>query len=89
MRQARGRSTRRKFRTLPWRQWQSRNSLGRKYKADDISGGVGKNKIIRIVTSGKGHMPSFKRRLTAAQIAQIADYVKFSLSSGRPWAIGS
>ena len=49
--------------------------LGRKYKADDISGGVGVNKTIRIVTSGKGHMPSFKRKLTAAQISQIASYV--------------
>lgn len=50
-------------------------SLGRKYKADDISGGVGVNKTIRIVTKGKGHMPSFKKRLSAAQIAQIANYV--------------
>jgi cytochrome c553 len=50
-------------------------TLGRKYKADDISGGTGVNKTIRIVTNGKGHMPSFKKRLTAAQIAQIANYV--------------
>ncbi|MFL6374350.1 MAG: c-type cytochrome [Pyrinomonadaceae bacterium] len=50
--------------------------LGRKYKADDISGGVGTGKTIRIVTSGKGHMPSFKKRLSSAQIAQIAEYVK-------------
>lgn len=50
--------------------------LGRKYKADDISGGVGVNKTVRIVTSGKGHMPSFKRRLTADQISQIANYVR-------------
>jgi mono/diheme cytochrome c family protein len=50
-------------------------SLGRKYKADDISGGVGVNKTIRLVTNGKGHMPSFKRKLTAAQISQIANYV--------------
>jgi mono/diheme cytochrome c family protein len=50
-------------------------ALGRKYKADDISGGVGVNKTIRIVTKGKGHMPSFKKRLTPAQISQIASYV--------------
>ena len=50
-------------------------ALGRKYKADDISGGVGTGKTTRIVTNGKGHMPSFKRRLSAAQIAQIAEYV--------------
>jgi len=49
--------------------------LGRKYKADDITGGVGVNKTIRLVTNGKGHMPSFKRKLTAAQISQIANYV--------------
>lgn len=49
--------------------------LGHKYKADDITGGVGVNKIIRIVTNGKGHMPSFKKRLTAQQISQIASYV--------------
>jgi len=49
--------------------------LGRKYDADDISGGVGTGKTIRIVTNGKGHMPSFKRKLTAAQISQIAGYV--------------
>ena len=50
-------------------------ALGRKYKADDITGGVGTNKTIRIVTNGKGHMPSFKKRLSAAQIAQLANYV--------------
>ena len=49
--------------------------LGRKYDADDISGGVGTGKTVRIVTSGKGHMPSFKKKLTAAQIQQIASYV--------------
>ena len=50
-------------------------ALGRKYKADDISGGVGVNKTIRIVTNGKGHMPSFKKRLSSTQISQIANYV--------------
>jgi cytochrome c6 len=50
-------------------------ALGRKYDANDITGGVSVNKIVRIVTNGKGHMPSFKKRLTAAQIAQIASYV--------------
>ncbi|HEY2847521.1 MAG TPA: cytochrome c [Pyrinomonadaceae bacterium] len=53
----------------------SETALGRKYKADDISGGVGVNKTTRIVTNGKGRMPSFKKRLSAAQIAQIANYV--------------
>lgn len=50
-------------------------ALGRKYDADDITGGVSVNKVVRIVTNGKGHMPSFKKRLSAAQIAQIASYV--------------
>ncbi|HTH51294.1 MAG TPA: c-type cytochrome [Pyrinomonadaceae bacterium] len=49
--------------------------LGRKYDADDISGGVGTSKTIRIVTNGKGHMPSFRKKLTPAQIQQVAGYV--------------
>ena len=49
--------------------------LGKKLDADDISGGVSTSKIIRTVTNGKGHMPSFKTRLTQAQIASIAGYV--------------
>ena len=53
----------------------AQTSLGRKYDADDISGGVGTSKTIRIVTNGKGHMPSFNKKLTAAQIQQIASYV--------------
>lgn len=48
---------------------------GRKLEADDISGGTSTSKTIRVVTNGKGKMPSFKRRLTSAQIAQIAGYV--------------
>ncbi|HTH50746.1 MAG TPA: c-type cytochrome [Pyrinomonadaceae bacterium] len=53
----------------------SQTKLGRKYDADDISGGVGTAKTIRIITNGKGHMPSFRKKLTAAQIEQIAHYV--------------
>src|ERR1043166_3932000 len=49
--------------------------LGRKLEADDISGGMSTEKIIRTVTNGKGEMPSFRKKLTAAQIRQIADYV--------------
>ncbi|HEV7700963.1 MAG TPA: cytochrome c [Pyrinomonadaceae bacterium] len=49
--------------------------LGRKLDADNITGGVSAGKTTRLVTNGKGKMPSFKRRLTAAQIAQIAEYV--------------
>jgi mono/diheme cytochrome c family protein len=49
--------------------------LGKKLDADDISGGTSASKTTRVVTNGKGKMPSFRKRLTAAQIAQIAGYV--------------
>jgi mono/diheme cytochrome c family protein len=49
--------------------------LGKKLDADDISGGTSASKTTRVVTNGKGKMPSFKKRLSAAQIAQIAGYV--------------
>ena len=48
---------------------------GRQLDADDISGGTSTSKTIRLVTNGRGDMPSFKRRLTAAQIKSIAGYV--------------
>lgn len=54
----------------------SQTALGRKLDADNISGGTSTSKTVRLVTNGKGKMPSFKRKLTAAQINQIADYVK-------------
>jgi mono/diheme cytochrome c family protein len=47
---------------------------GRRLKADDLNG-VSASKAARIIASGKGKMPSFKRKLTAAQISQIAGYV--------------
>ncbi len=49
---------------------------GRQLDADDISGGTSTSKTVRLVTNGKGDMPSFKKRLTAAQIKSIANYVK-------------
>ena len=49
---------------------------GRSTEADDISGGMSTSKTIRIVTNGKGNMPAFGRKLTAAQIRSIANYVK-------------
>ena len=54
----------------------AQTAKGRKLEANDISGGTSTAKTIRIVTSGKGDMPSFKKRLTAAQIKSIADYVR-------------
>ena len=54
----------------------SQTATGRKVDASDISGGTSASKTIRLVTNGKGKMPSFRRKLTAAQIASIAGYVQ-------------
>lgn len=54
----------------------AQTAKGRQLDADDITGGVSTSKTIRLVTNGKGDMPSFKKRLTAAQIRSIAGYVK-------------
>ena len=54
----------------------SQTATGRKVDASDISGGTSASKTIRLVTNGKGKMPSFKRKLTAAQIGSIAGYVQ-------------
>lgn len=54
----------------------SNTPKGRETDADDISGGLSAAKITRIVKSGKGDMPGFGKRLTAAQISQIASYVR-------------
>ena len=53
----------------------AQTAKGLAMKADDISGGTSTSKTIRLVTNGRGDMPSFKRRLTAAQIKSIAGYV--------------
>ncbi|HMT08076.1 MAG TPA: cytochrome c [Pyrinomonadaceae bacterium] len=53
----------------------SNTTRGRETEADDITGGVSTAKTIRVVTNGRGDMPGFKRKLTAAQIASIARYV--------------
>lgn len=57
----------------------AQTDLGKKLEAVDISGHQSSAKVIRTVTSGRGDMPSFKKRLTAAQIKQIAGYVHSSL----------
>ena len=50
---------------------------GRETDADDISGGgISAAKITRIVRIGKGDMPGFGKRLSAAQIKQLATYVR-------------
>lgn len=49
---------------------------GRETDANDITSGLSAAKITRIVKSGRGDMPGFGKRLTAAQIKQIAKYVR-------------
>ena len=53
----------------------AQTALGKTLEADDISGGLSTAKIIRTVKSGRGDMPSFRKKLTAAQIKSIAAYV--------------
>jgi cbb3-type cytochrome c oxidase subunit III len=51
--------------------------LGLKLEADDLTTSTASTaKIIRTVTNGRGDMPSFRRKLSKAQIASLAVYVK-------------
>lgn len=54
----------------------SQTALGKKLEADDISGGVSTAKAVRLITNGRGKMPAFKKKLSSAQIASIAQYIK-------------
>ena len=58
----------------------AQTAKGRKLEADDLtsadSKGISSAKRIRVITSGRGKMPAFGRRLTAAQISSIAGYVQ-------------
>ena len=54
-------------------------ALGKKLDAKDITGHLSTAKIIRTVTNGRENMPSFKKKLTPAQIKAIAGYVHSSL----------
>ena len=55
----------------------SNTTRGRQTEADDISGTSDSvDKIVRVISNGKGDMPGFKRKLSSAQIASIARYVK-------------
>lgn len=55
----------------------SNTPKGRKLEADDISGTTDSvEKISRVISNGKGDMPGLKKKLTAAQITSIANYVK-------------
>lgn len=54
--------------------------LGRLNDTPDISGGkqrkVSTGRLTRLISRGKGSMPGFSKKLTKAQIASIASYVK-------------
>ena len=58
----------------------AQTAQGKKLDADDLTGGdatgISDAKMTRVITSGKGKMPSFRKKLTAAQIAQISSYVR-------------
>jgi cytochrome c oxidase cbb3-type subunit 3 len=51
---------------------------GRKLEATDFTGDWNRDEArgIRIITNGKGDMPSFKNKLTAAQIRAVFGYVR-------------
>ncbi len=53
---------------------------GRETEANDLTEpgvkGNAHDKNIRIITNGKGEMPGFKGKLSTAQIASVASYIK-------------
>ncbi len=53
---------------------------GRRLEADDLTSsdakGISDAKRTRVITNGRGKMPGFGKKLTAAQIAQVASYVR-------------
>jgi mono/diheme cytochrome c family protein len=54
----------------------AQTALGKRLEADDLTtSDASTAKIIRLVTNGKGDMPSFKKKMTSAQIASLAGYV--------------
>lgn len=55
----------------------AQTALGKKLEADDLTtSNANTEKIVRTVTNGRGDMPSFRKKLSKAQIASIAGYVK-------------
>lgn len=55
----------------------AQTTLGRKLEADDLTASSASTaKIIRTVTNGRGKMPSFRKKLSKAQIESIAGYVR-------------
>ncbi len=54
----------------------AQTALGKRLEADDLTtSDADRAKIIRTVTNGRGDMPSFRKKLSKAQIASIAGYV--------------
>jgi cytochrome c6 len=53
----------------------SNTQVGRDMEAPPING-VSVARTVKVVTNGDGEMPAFKKKLTKAQIASIAKYVK-------------
>jgi len=53
---------------------------GRETDADDLTSASTKRastaKILRVITAGKGDMPGFSKKMTAAQIRQVAGYIR-------------
>lgn len=55
----------------------AQTELGKRLEADDLTtSSASTAKIIRTITNGRGDMPSFKKKLTTAQIVSIAGYVR-------------
>src|SRR5258708_37264924 len=47
----------------------AQTALGKRLGADDLTASTAStSKIIRVITNGRGKMPSFKKKLTTAQI---------------------
>lgn len=58
----------------------SQTKEGKKTEADDLTSGdvkgISEAKMTRVITNGKGKMPAFGKKMTAAQISQVAGYVR-------------
>ncbi|CAN5525133.1 hypothetical protein BH10ACI3_BH10ACI3_12750 [soil metagenome] len=54
----------------------AQTAKGIEMEADDLTtSNASTEKIIRVITNGKAKMPSFKKKLSTAQIKSIAGYV--------------
>ena len=54
----------------------AQTAKGIEMEADDLTtSNASTDKIIRVITNGKAKMPSFKKKMTTAQIKSLAGYV--------------